>query len=364
VTDHPIRPGELGEEEIARWRHLQDADPELASPFLAPEFAIAVDASRPTARVAVLEEGFFAFEAHRFGVAKPIGAGLSDQQAVVCPPSRTVDTRALAARCGVHALRLENVPATRLPRSLDRVVHYPSPIIDLRDGYPAFLEARRRASKSLVPTVQRKRRKMEREVGPVRFEFDSADPVALRTVMRWKSQQYAELGEWDRFADPAVVALLERLHGTRAPGCTGTLSVLYAGDQIAAAHFGLRSQRALCSWFPTYNPELARYSPGMLLHLLMAEGAAERGVTAFDLGAGEHGRYKTELAAYDKTLARGWGFRATAPGVGHRFATAPAHSIRLLARRSPRVRGALEGARDTLRAAARRIRGATRAPLS
>jgi CelD/BcsL family acetyltransferase involved in cellulose biosynthesis len=357
MTAHPVRPDELSEEEIARWRRLQDADPELASPFLAPEFTIAVGAERPASRVAVLEEGFFAFEAHRFGVAKPIGAGLSDQQAVVCPTNRTVDMRALAARCGVHALRLENVPATRLPRSLERVVRYPSPVIDLRDGYPAFLEARKRASKSLVPTVQRKRRKMEREVGPVRFEFDSSDPAALRTVMRWKSQQYAELGEWDRFADPAIVGLLERLHGTRAPGCTGTLSVLYAGEQIAAAHFGLRSQRELCSWFPTYNPSLARYSPGLLLHFLMAEGAAERGVVAFDLGAGEHGRYKAELISHDKTLARGWAFRTTSAGFAHRVVSAPSHAIRSLARRSPRVRSALEGPNDAIRTAARRVRG-------
>lgn len=359
MTDPPIHPDELGEEEILRWRHLQDSDPELASPFLAPEFAIAVGASRAAARVAVLEEGFFAFEAHRFGVARPIGAGLSDQQAVVCPASRTVDARALATRCGVAALRLENVPATRLPRSLERVVHYPSPIIDLRDGYPAFVEARRRASRNLVPSVQRKRRKMEREIGPVRFEFDSADPAALQTVMRWKSRQYAELGEWDRFADPTVVALLERLHGTRAPGCTGTLSLLFAGDQIAAAHFGLRSQQVLCSWFPTYDPDLARYSPGMLLHLLMAEAAAERGVTAFDLGAGEHGRYKSELAAYDKTLARGWAFRDSASGFGHRIATLPSHSLRVVTRRSPRVRAALEGGRDALRTITRRLRDST-----
>jgi CelD/BcsL family acetyltransferase involved in cellulose biosynthesis len=244
-----------------------------------------------------------------------------------------------------------------LPRSLERIVRYSSPVIDLRDGYPAFLEARNRASKHLVPTVQRKRRKLEREVGPVRFEFDSSDPAARRAVMRWKSQQYAELGEWDRFADPAIADLLERLHGTRAPGCTGTLSVLYAGDQIAAAHFGLRSQHVLCSWFPTYNPDLARYSPGMLLHFLMAEGATKLGVTAFDLGAGEHGRYKSELASYEKCLARGWAFRATTPGIGHRVASAPSHGIRSLARRSPRVRSALEGPHDALRAATRRVRG-------
>lgn len=357
MTAHPIRPDELGDAEITRWRSLQDADPELASPFLAPEYTIAVGATRPAARVAVLEEGFFPFEARRFGVGRPIGFASSNQQAVVCPANRTPDARALATRCGVHTLQLVNVPTTRLPRSVGRVVTYPSPVIDLRRGYAAFLDERRRASKSLVPTMQRKRRKLEREIGPVLFEFDSADPAVLRTVMRWKSRQYAALGERDRFADPATVELLERLHATRVPGCTGTLSVLYAGDQIAAAHFGVRSQQVLCSWFPTYNPTLARYSPGLMLHFLMAEGAAERGVAMFDLGDGEHGRYKAELRSYDKMLTRGWTFRATPSGIGHRIASAPAHGIRTLARRSPRVRSTLEGPRDALRAAARRVRG-------
>jgi CelD/BcsL family acetyltransferase involved in cellulose biosynthesis len=342
------RPCELGAADLARWRELQRADPALANPFLAPEYALAVGAVRPRTRVAVLDDAFFAFEAHRSGVGMPLGAGLSDQQAVV---GRTdVDARELAARCGVHVQRYEHVPESLLPTGVRRVVRYRSPRIDLASGYAAFLEGRRQVSKSLVPTMLRKRRKLEREIGPVRFVFASDDRAVLRDVMRWKSQRYAEIGAWDRFADPATVALVDEMHATHAPGCSGTLSVLYAGDAVAAAHFGLRSERVLTSWFPTYDPELGGYSPGLLLHFLMAEAAAEHGIVAFDLGAGEFG-YKDVLSDSDDVLTRGWVFRGTAAGIGRRAATAPAHGIRVLARRSPRVRAALKGVRDTVGAA-------------
>jgi CelD/BcsL family acetyltransferase involved in cellulose biosynthesis len=342
----PALPGELGAGDIERWRELQRADPALANPFLAPEYAIALGAARPQARVAVLDEGFFAFESVRPGIGLPLGAGLSDQQAVIGPAG--VDARELAARCGLHALWFEHVPEPLLPAGVRRVVRYPTPVIDLSGGYTTFFEGRRRASKSLVPTMMRKRRKMEREIGPVRFVFASDDRTVLSDVMRWKSRRYAELGAWDRFADPATIALVDELHATAAPGCSGTLSVLYAGDHVAAAHFGLRSERVLTSWFPTYNPELGGYSPGLLLHFLMAEAAADRGIVAFDLGAGEFG-YKDVLSTADEILVRGWAFRATAAGIGRRAATAPAHVIRTLTARSPRVRAVLKDVRDRVR---------------
>ncbi|GAA5110989.1 GNAT family N-acetyltransferase [Pseudonocardia adelaidensis] len=343
----PTRPSELGTDDIEGWRELQRADPALANPFLAPEYAIAVSTARPQARVAVLEDGFFAFEDDGSGIGLPLGAGLSDQQAVI--GRSVVHARELAARCGLHALWFEHVPERLLPAGVRRVVRYPSPVIDLSGGYAAFFEGRRRASKGLVATMLRKRRKMEREIGPVRFVFASDDRTVLSDVMRWKSERYAELGAWDRFADPATVALIDELHTTTAPGCSGTLSVLYAGDRVAAAHFGLRSERVLTSWFPTYNPDLGGYSPGLLLHFLMAEAAAEHGIVAFDLGAGEFG-YKNVLSTTDEVLTRGWAFRATAVGIGRRAATAPAHGIRTLTARAPRARAALKGLRDRVRA--------------
>ena len=61
----------------------------------------------------------------------------------------------------------------------------------------------------------------EREVGELRFVFNERSQEALTTVMRWKSAQYAELGEWDRFADPDNVALLRHLSARDAERVVG-----------------------------------------------------------------------------------------------------------------------------------------------
>lgn len=349
-----VRPSELGGAELEAWRLLQRSETALGNPFLSPEFAIAIDRARPRARVAVrrrnaVTDAFFAFEVGRFGVAERIGTGLSDQQAVVCPSEDPWDLQDLLAATGLHALRLENVPAARLPVSARRVVRYPSPVIDLRRGFDDYLDSRRHVSRSMLRTVRRKKRKLEREVGPVRFEFDARDPSALRSVMQWKSRQYLRLAEWDRFAAPDVVAVVDELFESQAPGCAGTLSLMYAGDVLAAAHFGLRNQTVLCSWFPSYNPALARYSPGLLLHLLMARDAAHRGISTFDLGRGEHG-YKDLLKTDDLVLARGSVFRPTATGLVHSVVTAPLEHARVLGTRAPRTWAALVAGRNKVRA--------------
>jgi CelD/BcsL family acetyltransferase involved in cellulose biosynthesis len=66
----------------------------------------------------------------------------------------------------------------------------------------------------------------------------------------------------------------------------------------------LLSGDRLCWWFPAYDPELARYSPGLILLLeLIAEGAA-RGVPVLDLGRGEHD-YKLRVADRFYEVAEG-----------------------------------------------------------
>jgi CelD/BcsL family acetyltransferase involved in cellulose biosynthesis len=50
-----VRPEELGAAELSAWRAMQRASPHLASPFLAPGFALAAGRVRPRSRVAVLE---------------------------------------------------------------------------------------------------------------------------------------------------------------------------------------------------------------------------------------------------------------------------------------------------------------------
>ena len=74
-----VRPDELGQNEVDAWHRMQRKTASLASPFLCPEFTLAVGGFRRGARVAVLSDGpelagFFPFERRRLGVGVPIGA--------------------------------------------------------------------------------------------------------------------------------------------------------------------------------------------------------------------------------------------------------------------------------------------------
>ncbi|RSS98415.1 GNAT family N-acetyltransferase, partial [Streptomyces sp. WAC05374] len=114
-----------------------------------------------------------------------------------------------------------------------------------------------------------------------------------------------------RFAQEWISALVRDLHTTRAPGCSGVLSVLYAAGRPVAAHFGLRSRTVLSCWFPAYDPAYATYSPGLVLHLRMAEAAAAAGIGTLDLGRGA-AEYKDALKTGELRVYEGASVR---PGV-------------------------------------------------
>ena len=78
-------------------------------------------------------------------------------------------------------------------------------------------------------------RRMEREVGPLRFEVHSCDSQMLKQVLAWKSQQYRRSGWKDLFATRWGRALVERIHQVQSPSFAGMLSLLFAGTQLVKA---------------------------------------------------------------------------------------------------------------------------------
>jgi CelD/BcsL family acetyltransferase involved in cellulose biosynthesis len=304
-----VCPEELGAVELARWRDLQRCEASLRNPFLCPEFTLGVGRVRDDARVAVLEDGqrvvgFFPYERRAFGVGKPIGAGLSDCQGLLHDVGLEWDPLALLRSCGLAVWEFDHLVSSQAPFTPYHVSLEPSPIMDLSDGYAAYLEERRRASKAFKG-LSRRARQLEREVGDVRFEFDDRDHGGLGLLMAWKSAQYRATSRMDRFARPWIVRLVEDIFETRAKGFSGLLSVLYAGGRPIAGHFGMRSDAILSTWFPSYDVSFSKYSPGLLLHLSMAEEAAAAGLQHIDLGKGFK-RYKELLKSRDLTVAEGW----------------------------------------------------------
>jgi CelD/BcsL family acetyltransferase involved in cellulose biosynthesis len=142
-------------------------------------------------------------------------------------------------------------------------------------------------------------RRLEREIGPLRFEVQVRDPALLRQLLLWRAAKYQS-----RHPFELLEAILLRFLSLQQDGCRGTLSVLYAGDAIVASHFGLRSRNRWHYWFPAYNAQFEKYSAGIILLLKIAEIACTMGIHTIDLGMGEED-YKRRLMNGSLQIAEG-----------------------------------------------------------
>ena len=301
---------------LAAWRSFQGARPALDSPFLTPEFIRIVAETRRNVVVAVFAEGdriagFFPFQRHgRTG--KPVAGPLSDCQAVIAAPWWNWNPVQLVEAAGLSLYDFTNQRAEQHAFGPFVTASFISPLIDLSRGFDAYvLECRERArempgtSSGFPHQTMARMRRLERQLGPLRFEMHDPDPRALRAVLRWKSQQYRQSRHPDAFSVRWTVELLERIQAAQAPAFAGVLSTLYAGDRLLAAHMGMRSATVLHWWFPAYDVDYAKFSPGMVLLLELSRSAVETGIRTIELGAGEE-PYKRLVANSGIEVAAGY----------------------------------------------------------
>ncbi|MGG7574783.1 GNAT family N-acetyltransferase [Streptomyces sirii] len=331
------RPGRLTEAERGAWTALQAearslGAPQLANPFLAPEFALAVGRSRGGVRIAVVHEGgapaaFLPFQRSALGVGRAIGLGVSDAQGLVHRPGFRCGAQELLRACGLSVLEFDHLVEGQRTFEAPSFGRHASPVIDVDQGFEAYLAGLRARSPKFTRTTLAKERKLGRDIGPVRYVHDERDPAALRTLMRWKSAQYRRTGRGDRFAHAWIVRLVQQLFHSRTDSFAGLLSVLYAGERPIAAHFGLRSPSVLACWFPAYDPQFAKYSPGLVLHVRMAQAAAADSLAYLDLGRGAKD-YKDSLKTRELLVSEGWVMRRHPVALGHRARRAPVRALR------------------------------------
>ncbi|EGX54757.1 hypothetical protein SZN_36314 [Streptomyces zinciresistens K42] len=334
------RPGELPAADRRAWTATQstahaDGSPQLANPFLSPEFALAVGRCGRGVRIAVAREdgpgsaplAFFPYQRSPAGVGRAIGLGLSDCQGLVHVPGFEWDAGALLKACGLAIWEFDHLAEGQRPFEQSVTGTFASPVMDVADGWEAYVGRLRARSARGTRVRLAQERKLGRAAGEVRYVHDERDPAMLRTLVRWKSAQYRRTGRGDRFAHAWITRLVEELFATRSASFTGLLSVLYAGGRPAAAHFGLRSEHQLACWFTAYDPAFAKYSPGIVLHLRMARGAAEDGLSYLDLGRGGRA-HKDALKTREVQVSEGWVTRRHPVAVVHRARRAPARALR------------------------------------
>lgn len=301
-----ILPSELSNSQVEAWRSLQtDA---LEHPFFSPDYARLVGEVQPSARVAVIDHesqlGFFPFEIGRGRTGVPIGFRLNDFQGVVIPDEWQVDAKRLLEKCGLNAWRFDHLidGCASFQPYVQSVAA--SPYINLSQGYQSYTEQLKQSGSSAVKQTERKARKMAREVGPLRFELHDEQDQPYDLLVQWKTQYIRAKGSYPLLETPWVIELLKRVRQLDADPMKGRLSVLYAGDRVAAVHLGLCNQHVCHWWITSYDVELHQYSPGTILLLRLAEAMADRGVNRLEMGKGDEA-YKQRLMTAAHSLGEG-----------------------------------------------------------
>ena len=299
---------------VQAWRDIQGTHPWMASPYLSPEFTQTVAQVRRDVFVTVMEDGakpigFFPHQ-KQGSRAVPVAGHLNDCQTIIADPQAGWSATDLLKGSGLSLwdfdhLKIENTPFEPFSHATDV-----SPVINLKDGFELYAQARKEAGTKRIEKLIRSRRKLERDSGgdgSVRFEALSSNSSVLNQVITWKIEQCERTGTYPYFKDLWTVELVERLLALQSPGCSGALSVLWVNDDIAAAHFGMRSPDIWHYWFPTYDSRWFSYSPGAIQLLDLCQHLCQPEVSQhmIDLGKGDD-PYKTSFATEAYELWEGY----------------------------------------------------------
>ena len=341
-------PGALSAADAALWRGFAAAQPAFASPLLGPDFACTVGDVREDARVAVIRQGdeivgFFPFHQRFGGMARAIGAPLSDYHAIVSKPGVALD--------GAQVLRAAGISAFRYTGLIDpqgafggqgeaKAAH----VIALDGPVEAYLEAVRAASPKKIKNYRRLDNKLEREVGPVRLVAPDTSRQAFNQLIAWKREQLQRTGMHDFLRPDWTSGLLTDLFNRQSGDFQGLMVSLYAGDQLVAGHFGVRLGGVYHPWIASTDPAFGAWSPGQIFFLRAIAAMPGLGLSSYDLGP-SHDHYKRAYALSQTTALDGV---ATAAGVAGLVASSVEGAWTLAGARRPGMVGKLRRRMDTI----------------
>ncbi len=310
----------LPKEFIQRWREILAGNPNLRSPYFTPGFTLAAARSRPdTELVVVSRRGRIVvlMPFHRIGAGRgiPVGGAINDYHGVVAEDAGDVDLPAILDAARLKTFRFHSWFWPQTPWVHQHVV---TTLIETSATIASATGSETRSPSGSQPagaaapvavrgdyfgwmekhstTIRRqgqKTRKMERELGPLRFEFHDPDPKTLDWVIGLKREKYQRTGCTDFFAPQWSRDLLHQLHGNPAldrdhpTGLRSVLSVLYAGPHRVAGHFGIAAGSVLHYWYPVFDRQWNQFSPGTELYLQIAGAARGNGFDSIEMGYGQ-----------------------------------------------------------------------------
>jgi CelD/BcsL family acetyltransferase involved in cellulose biosynthesis len=280
------------------WREIRQSCSTFRSPFFSYSFHELVSRLNPGVELACMQQGgrtraILPLRRDSVGRAKPVGGGINDVHGLLCMPGFEVPFPEFLRRAGLRNYAFHAMPTGAHEAEVFEMGRTRSYLADLTvdpDGYEAFLVKRNRT----IGKQAQKTRKLGREVGELTFEFQSLDKQVMQRLILLKRKQYQRTHTFDIFSVTWIEQLLFALQESNSGELQGALSVLRAGGEPVAMHFGIREGDLLHYWFPVYDPAFHFGSPGTQLFLDVARACSQLGIEKIDMGYGEQA-YKHKL---------------------------------------------------------------------
>ncbi|MET3115912.1 CelD/BcsL family acetyltransferase involved in cellulose biosynthesis [Undibacterium sp. GrIS 1.8] len=312
---------------IARWLQIRDgstqdqnssqnqAQSTYQSPYYHPTFTQIAAGIRDDTRIVVCEDagqivGVLPFHRLSKYQARSVGLFLADYQGPITDNGIQLSPKTLLQAMGVRYMGFDHMPQSRTDFTPYAWAHSRSQVLDLKGGFEVYADRlallQNVKQAGVLKTIKQMERKVAREKGELRFTMQSTSDHDFAQLLQGKSEQFNRtLGEGhDTFAIPWVRQMLDCLRAHVSSDFGGLLSTLHVGDELVAAHFGLRSGGVLHFWFPWYRVDYAVYSVGLILLKECASHAQSLGISSIDLGRGEQA-YKTRFATSSVALCEG-----------------------------------------------------------
>jgi CelD/BcsL family acetyltransferase involved in cellulose biosynthesis len=210
----------------------------------------------------------------------------------------------------VRALGVSRYDFSHVPSDQEAFARYArggsvSGVIEVRNGYAAYAEARRADGVSALKEIDRKRRKLEREVGETVFTARSTSRADFERLIELKRGQYRATGQTDVLGAGWTLKLLEDLFALQLPEFGGALFTLHIGGTLAAVQLHLMGETTLHTWMVAHEAAYERYSPGLLLFQDILKWMDGQPYDRMDLGYGDY-RFKRELSNLQRPLMHGF----------------------------------------------------------
>jgi CelD/BcsL family acetyltransferase involved in cellulose biosynthesis len=221
--------------------------------------------------------------------------------------------------------------------SLTLIERVEAPVLDLAAGWDAVYEAK---TSSKRRNLHRRRLRQLSELGEVAWRF-ARTPEELRSALedafalhdlRWHGRP-----DGSRFATPTGMRFHQEAIAALAESDIPRIVTLTLDGRPIAFHYYLAFEGRMYVHRLAFDPELARFSPGLLATLEALRLAGEEGLQLVEYLGGDE-RYKLELSDRLEPLYQGLGLTGSAPGRAAVAARRGAIAVRKRLKRSEALR--------------------------